>query len=172
MDVLTNSILTRIILHTVFILSCISAHAAERISVFNYWTLWTDMSDGQKICYISSNPVSVEPTNVNRGDIHFIVTVRPENRTDVSTILGYPIHASQPNATVDVDGQQYALITDARAGWLANPGDEPSFVNAMRAGTTMRVRAQSERGTNTVDTYSLIGVTAAMARANTECPPR
>ncbi len=149
-----------------------SVNAAEGVATFSSWTVWTDFSSGQKICYISSNPAQIQPTNVTRGDIHFIVTIRPNNRTDVSTILGYPIHQQQPNASAEVDGRIFPMITQSEFGWLANVADERTFVDAMRAGTTMRVKATSQRGTNTVDTYSLRGVTAAYDRASRECPNR
>lgn len=148
------------------------ANAAEGLATFNSWTVWKDVSSGQTICYISSNPAQIHPTNVTRGDIHFIVTLRPDNRTDVSTILGYPIHQQQPNASAEVDGRIFPMITQGEFGWLANLTDERSFVDAMRAGITLRVKATSQRGTNTVDTYSLRGVTAAYDRANRECPNR
>lgn len=146
------------------------AHAAEGVASFNSWTVWTDVSEGQKICYISSNPRQIAPTNVRRGDIHFIVTIRPQNRSDVSTILGYPIHEQNANASADVDGRIFELTTQSEFAWLANQEQEQEFVNAIRAGMTLTVKATSQRGTNTVDTYSLRGVTAAHDRAIRECP--
>ena len=40
---------------------------------------------------------------------------------------------------------------------------------ALKAGTTLVVRGTSQRGTNTTDTYSLRGVTAAMTEIDKAC---
>ena len=119
---------------------------------------------------MSSTPQTMEPSNVNRGEIHFIVTIRATNRNEVATIVGYPIHETNANASASVDGRSYPMVTQGNAAWLASIEDEPGFVTAMRAGAAMVVRATSQRGTNTVDTYSLRGITAALNKANEECP--
>lgn len=155
----------------VAVLAGSAAMAADNLGTFDYWTAWTDTGSNGKICYISSTPQAIEPTNVNRGDIHFIVTIRPTNRNEVATIVGYPIHETNANASASIDGRNYPMVTQGNSGWLASLEDEPGFVQAMRAGSTMIVRATSQRGTNTVDTYSLRGVTAALNKANEECPP-
>lgn len=146
------------------------AMAATSLGVFDNWTAWTDNDGSGKICYISATPQRSEPTNVNRGAIHFLVTIRPTNRNEVATIVGYPIHETNPNASASVDGRSYPMVTQGESAWLASIEDEPGFVGAMRAGATLVVRATSQRGTNTVDTYSLVGVTAALNRAAEECP--
>ncbi len=84
--------------------------------------------------------------------------------------MGYPIHESNANASTSVDGRSYPMVTQGESAWLASIEDEPGFVGAMRAGASMVVRATSQRGTNTVDTYSLRGITAALNAANQECP--
>lgn len=147
-----------------------AAFAATNLGTFDFWTAWTDQDSSGKICYVSSTPQTMEPSNVNRGDIHFIVTIRPTNRNEVATIVGYPIHETNANAAASVDGRSYPMVAQGNAAWLASIEDEAGFVTAMRGGASMVVRATSQRGTNTVDTYSLRGITAALNKANEECP--
>ena len=147
-----------------------AAFAADNLGTFDFWTAWTDTDNSGKICYVSSTPQTSEPSNVSRGAIHFIVTIRPTNRNEVATIVGYPIHESEANASAAVDGRSYPMVTQGESAWLASIEDESGFVGAMRGGASMVVRATSARGTNTVDTYSLRGITAALNAATTECP--
>lgn len=147
-----------------------AAFAATNLGTFDFWTAWSDQDSTGKICYVSSTPQTMEPSGVSRGDIHFIVTIRATNRNEVATIVGYPIHESNANASTSVDGRSYPMVAQGEAAWLASIEDEPGFVTAMRAGAAMVVRATSQRGTNTVDTYSLRGITAALNKANEECP--
>lgn len=146
-----------------------AAFAATNLGTFDFWSAWTDTDSSGKICYVSATPQTTEPSNVNRGAIHFIVTIRPTNPNEVATIVGYPIHETNPGASASVDGRSYPMVTQDNSAWLASIEDEPAFVQAMRAGSTMTVRATSQRGTNTIDTYSLRGVTAALNRATQEC---
>ena len=52
----------------------------------------------------------------------------------------------------------------------AVPEQEAGLVEAMKEGHEMTVEGLSTRGTVTTDTYSLSGVTAALAKAACECP--
>jgi hypothetical protein len=154
---------------------CLAAGAAEaatKIGEHNYWIAWEDTDAAGKVCYISSQPQSVDPTNVTRSPIYFTVTHRlgSGKRNEVATIIGYPFQPGAP-ASATIDGRSYPMVTDqaSEAGWLASVADEPAFVEAMKAGSTLIVRGTSTRGTNTTDTYSLSGVTAAMADIDRAC---
>jgi hypothetical protein len=61
------------------------------------------------------------------------------------------------------------MVTEGEAAWLASTGDEISFVEALKAGSTLVVKGTSQRGTVTTDTYDLGGVTAAMAEIDKAC---
>ena len=61
------------------------------------------------------------------------------------------------------------MVTDGEGAWLADTSGEAAFVEAMKAGSTLTVKGTSQRGTNTTDTYSLGGVTAAMQEIDKAC---
>ena len=146
------------------------AQQAESLGTFNHWTAWKSSDANGVICYISSQPQDAQPTNVNRDPIHFLVIQRKGlgTKNEVQTLVGYPLeNGSTPNVTVD--GKSYAMIVEGSAAWLASTGDEAAFVDAMKRGSEMVVKARSQRGTNTTDTYSLSGVTAAMGEADKAC---
>ena len=88
--------------------------------------------------------------------------------TGRSPIL-FPIVGKAPDDTVEIDGKAYPMVTEGAAAWLASTGDESGFVAALKAGTQLVVRGTSQRGTNTTDTYSLRGVTAAMTEIDKAC---
>lgn len=149
------------------------AQAATRLGEHGNWIAWEDTDATGKICYISSAPQKFEPTDVLRDPIHFLVTHRQGTgkRNEVATNLGYPTNDDE-DATATIDGRAYPLVTDSEteAGWLAAEADEPGFVETMKAGSELVVKAVSARGTHTTDTYSLVGVTAAMAQIDEACP--
>ncbi|WP_157969958.1 invasion associated locus B family protein [Pelagibacterium sediminicola] len=157
----------------VIMVSATGASAATNLGTFTHWTAWTDTDGGSKICYVAANPQTREPSNLNHGDIaktFLLVTIRPANRNEVAVLVDFPVSSSSPNASATVDGRSYPMVTEGQAGWLASVEDEAGFVAAMRAGATLQVRITSGAGNNTVHTYSLSGVTAALNRAAQECP--
>jgi hypothetical protein len=134
------------------------------------WTAWTVNDPGGLICYISASPDRSEPSNVLRDPISFIVVHRkgPGTRNEIQSQMGYPLNA-QPNASAAIDGKVYQMVAEAEGTWLADMSQEPAFVEDMKKGAQLVVRGTSQRGTNTVDYYSLSGVTAAMAAIDNAC---
>lgn len=146
------------------------AQEAQNLGTFNAWAAWKSTDANGVICYVSSQPQTSEPAGANRDPIHFLVIHRKGLGTanEVQTLVGYPLDASA-TPSVSIDGKSYDMVADGSAAWLASTGDEPGFVAAMKAGTKMVVKGRSQRGTNTTDTYSLSGATAAMGAIDAAC---
>jgi len=147
------------------------AQQATELGTFNAWTAWQAADATGTICYISSTPQKTEPAGVNRDPIHFMIIHRKQMgvKNEVQTIVGYPLNTTNANASASVDGKSYPMVAEGSAAWLASTGDEGGFVSAFKAGNSLVVRGTSQRGTNTVDTYSLSGATAAMNAIDAAC---
>lgn len=108
--------------------------------------------------------------DVRRGDILLFVTYRPGSgaKGEISFTGGYPF---APGSTVNVDigGTKFELFTDGEWAWPANAQDDASLLASMKRGSTAVLTARSARGTQTKDTFSLSGFTAAMSDAETRC---
>lgn len=144
--------------------------AATELGTYNAWTAWKGTDPSGEICFISSNPQTSEPAGVNRGEISFLILHRKSMgiKNEVQTLIGYPFNTTDSKASVSVDGKSYLMTTQGEAAWLALR-DEAEFVKTFKAGNSMVVRGTSQRGTNTVDTYSLSGATAAMNAIDAAC---
>jgi hypothetical protein len=144
---------------------------ATQLGTFRSWTAWKGTDSTGPVCYISSAPQKSEPANVNRSAIHFLVIHRKGmgTKNEVQTLIGYPFNTSNSNASASVDGNAFPMVTDGEGAWLADTAREASFVAALKAGTNLVVKGTSQRGTNTTDTYSLSGVTAAMNEIDKAC---
>ena len=147
------------------------APAATELGTFNAWTAWKATDASGVICYISAAPQSSQPSGANRDPIHFMIIHRKGmgTKNEVQTIIGYPYNSSDAKASAAVDGKVYPMVVEGSAGWLASTGDEGGFVAAFKAGTNLTVKGTSQRGTNTTDTYSLSGATAAMKAIDAAC---
>ena len=147
------------------------AQQATELGTFNAWTAWQATDASGVICYISGTPTASEPAGANRDPIHFMIIHRKGlgTKNEVQTLIGYPFNATAAGASASVDGKSYPMVTEGSAAWLASTGDEAGFVTAFKGGSQMVVRGTSQRGTNTVDTYSLSGATAAVNAIDAAC---
>ena len=159
---------------TLFALTATAAFAqgaATRVEQFKDWGAYV-FNDPQrgKMCFAVSQPKDTEPKNVNRDPIYFFVTTRPREgvREEVNVITGYP-YKEGSKTTIQIGSDSFTLYTSGDGAWLENAAEEARLVGAMRAGSSMVVRGTSRRGTLTVDTYSLAGVTAATQKALEVC---
>lgn len=146
------------------------AQEPKPLGEFQDWAAYTYESDSGPVCYIVSQPTDWEPKNVNRGPIFFLITHRPSERVrnEVNTIIGYPFKEDS-TATVTIGDDSFELFTSGDGAWADTADRDRQIVEAMKAGTTMRLEGVSWRGTETLDRYSLLGVTDAMNKIDAEC---
>ena len=71
--------------------------------------------------------------------------------------------AVKPGSTVAVDigGNKFDLFTEGENAWTGSSSEDAKLIAALRAGSSATLTAVSSRGTKTVDTFSLSGITAA-----------
>lgn len=165
-------------------LNTAGAAEATRLGTYKYWTAWTSTDQHGKICYISSNPQDKQPADLDHGDIFFFVLHREKApdysdgkdgstfapiRGEVQAQMSYSVKPDG-SLSASIDGKTYTMVAENKSMWLTSRSDEPGFVNGMKAGTTLVVKSTSGRGNNTSYTFSLSGVTAAMAAIDKACP--
>jgi hypothetical protein len=153
------------------------AQSAERVASHTDWSVF--VAGDPKECYIVSPPTKSvatrdgTPTEVQRGDIRLFVSFRPgENVTnEVSFTGGYPFREGSTVA-LSVGADKFTLVPgvgDAGEWAWTEPSDDSRAVAALRRGATATVVGTSSRGTQTEDTFSLSGFTAAVEDAAARC---
>jgi invasion protein IalB len=153
------------------VLASAAASAAQtptRLSQFDKWGTYSYTNAGTKVCYILSTPLTMEPASVDHGDIFFLISQKPGQAAsyEPQAVMGYQMKDGS-KVTVDVDGKKYSLFTRGESAWMENASDEPQFIKALQSGKSLKVDAQSRRGTATHYTYSLAGVSAALKSIRT-----
>ncbi len=109
-----------------------------------------------------------QPVSVRRGDILLFVTFRPGQPGEISFTGGYPF-AGGSTVGMNVDGTSYDLFSDGDWAWPGTPEDDAKILAAMKKGSSAMLTAKSGKGTQTQDTFSLRGFTAAMEEAAKRC---
>ena len=133
----------------------------QRLGNFNYWIAESFVEDGQRNCYIASAPTEEKGNYTQRGPAYVQITRRHGSDIEaVSFQAGYRFKA-ESEVAVQIDETSYKLFTDAEMAWAYNEEGDKQLIESMRQGTRMLVIGTSWRGTETTDTYSLIGFTKA-----------
>ena len=135
------------------------------------WSAYAAQNGKEKLCYALAQPNNRLPAGLNRDPAYFYVWMDPSKnvRNEVSVILGFPTKDGS-DATATIGSSNFAFSTKNGNAWLKNPAESNRFIDAMRRGDKLTMKATSARGNALTDSYSLSGIAAAVARAAKECP--
>jgi hypothetical protein len=139
------------------------AQTPYSLGSYTDWNVWEVNEDGQKICFIVSEPVKEAGNYERRGKPAVLVARRPVPTVtdEVSVQPGYN-YLQGSSVTVTVGAKVFTLFT--RGGphaWTKNDDEDRALIAAMRQGEQMVVEGESSKQTNSTDTYSLLGFTKA-----------
>ena len=146
----------------------------NRVAAETDWSVFVETDPEE--CWAVSAPKETVNTRdgnvveVRRGDIRLIVFYRPsENvRGQVMFTGGYPFREGS-TVSVQIGDVTYEMFTQGETAWPAAPEDDARFAEAMKRGANAVVTGRSGRGTQTQDTFSLLGFTAAVDEAANRC---
>ena len=148
--------------------------SSNRVAAQTDWSVFVEGDPRE--CWGVSAPKQTVNTrdgrevSVRRGDILLFVSFRPAQNVsgEISFTGGYPF-ADGSTVSLEVGGNSYQLITDGEWAWPATPGDDARIMTEMKRGTSAVLTGRSSRGTQTQDTFSLLGFTAATEEAERRC---
>ena len=150
------------------------SESTNRVAVETAWSVFVE--DDPKECWSVSSPTGTRNTRggqvvqVRRGDILMFVTFRPGANVagELSFTGGYPF-ADGSTVSLEVGGTTFELFTQGEWAWPATASDDAQIVAALKRGADAKLTARSSRGTQTEDTFSLFGFTAALEEAQSRC---
>lgn len=153
------------------------AHAAgdaepTLIGQYGSWGAYTAAPNGKKVCFALAKPASskTKPPNRPRDPAYAFVSTRPAEKVfnEVSVMIGYAVKPGS-ESTLEVGGATYAMYTQGDGLWIKNAAEEQHMVEAMRRAPDAVVKAVSTKGTETVDTFSLKGLSQALDKVAQDC---
>jgi hypothetical protein len=143
----------------------------EQLGSYGEWGAYAAQNGRSRTCYALGQPRERTPkAKLKDASAYIFISTRPaENiHNEVAINLGYPTKDGSA-AIADIDGDSSELITKGTNAWVKDQSREREFVGAMRGGAKLIVKAASSKGTSTTDSYSLKGLSDALARAVQEC---
>lgn len=148
--------------------------SSNRVAAETDWSVFVE--DDPTECWSVSSPKGSVNTRdgrevaVRRGDVLLFVTFRPGDGVtgELSFTGGYPF-AEGSTVSLEISGTTFQLFSEGEWAWPASAADDARITTAMKRGAEAVLTARSTRGTQTQDTFSLLGFTAAMDEAARRC---
>ena len=148
--------------------------STNRVAAKTDWSVFVE--DNPTECWGVSTPKETVNTRdgrvvaVNRGQTLLMVFYRPSAgaKGQVAFTGGYPF-ASGSTVRMEISGNTFELFTEGEWAWPATTDDDAKIITAMKRGANATLVGRSGRGTDTKDTFSLLGFTAAVEDAAKRC---
>jgi invasion associated locus B (IalB) protein len=142
------------------------------IGQFGTWGAYTATPNGRKVCFALAKPSSskTNPPNRPRDPAYAFVSTRPAEKVvnEVSIMIGYALKPGS-ESSLEVGGAAYAMYTQGDGLWIKNAAEEEQMVSAMRKSADVTVKGVSAKGTETIDVFSLKGLSQALDRLAQDC---
>ncbi len=140
------------------------------VQSYGEWGVYAAKAAKTRTCYALAKPKERLPASLNRDPAYVFISQRPVEgvRNEVSIIMGFDVKPDgAPKA--EIGGAEFSLVAKGANLWVKNAAEEGAFIDALRKGSRLVIKAQSLRGNQTSDTYALGGLGQALDRVTKEC---
>ena len=167
MSIIKNLIL---ILFSFIIINHVNAEEVKKILKNKDWETYVVKNDSSKICFAQSMPVLQAP-KANSREARLFVTFRPNEKIsdEISITSGYEYN--KKNSIMARSGKyKYKFdIAQENFAWMADNKKEKKMIKTMKKGSRIMVTGYNQKGSQTIDHYSLLGFTKAYNSAKKSC---
>jgi hypothetical protein len=136
------------------------------------WEAFTYKSEDTDVCYAFSKPVKSEASKkgIVRDPIYFMVTHWPAKKVKAqpSVMIGYTFK-EKSSVSLKIEDKAFKLYGVDNMAWTDKEENERAILAAMKSGKDMQITGTSAKGTETTDTYSLKGISAALEKISSAC---
>ena len=146
------------------------AEEVKKIGKFKDWETMVIKNNSKFVCFAQSKPVLQSPKSYKR-EARLFVSFRPNEKiiNEISITSGYEYN--NENSIIAKSGKhKYKFdIAQENFAWLADNKMEKKMINTMKKGSSIMVSGYNQKGSQTIDHYSLLGFTKAYNTAKKSC---
>ena len=150
----------------------VSANSQEvkKVGKFKDWEAMIIVEQTGKVCFAQSIPVLQSPKS-NLREARIFVSFRPGEKVsnEISITGGYEFN--KKNSIIATSGKSNYKFDIAQEGfaWIADNKLENKMIKTMKKGSRIMITGYNQKGSQTIDHYSLLGFTKAYNAAKTSC---
>ena len=147
-----------------------AANEVKKIGKYKDWESMVIMEDTGKVCFAQSSPILQAPKS-NKRDAKLFIAFRPADQiiNEVSVTAGYEFNNS--NSVIAQSGKNKFKFDIKEQGfaWIADNKIEFRMIKRMKKGSRIMITGYNQKGSQTIDHYSLLGFTKAYNSSKKAC---
>jgi len=154
---------------TIFFNQCI-AEEVKKIAKHKDWETYVLKNEKGKVCFAQSKPILQSPKK-NPREARLFITFRPIEKIsdEVSITAGYDFNKKN-SITAKSGKYKYTFdIAQESFAWIADNKIEKKIIRTMKKGSRIMITGYNQKGSQTIDHYSLLGFTKAYGAAKKNC---
>ena len=148
----------------------LKAEELKEIGKYKDWQTMVLVEPTGTVCFAQSSPVLQAPKK-NKREARLFVTFRPGEKisNEISATAGYEFNKN--NSVLATSGNNKFKFDIKQQGfaWMTSNKKEKTMVRIMKKGSRIMVAGYNEKGSQTIDHYSLLGFTKAYNAAKKAC---
>ena len=169
MSIIKNILL---ILPIIFITWCVQLSATEikKIGKFKDWEAMVSSEDKEKVCFAQTSPILQAPKS-NKRDAKLFIAFRPTEKiiNEVSVTAGYEFNKNNSVTAISGKNKFKFDIKEQGFAWIADTKIELKMIKRMKKGSRIMITGYNQKGSQTIDHYSLLGFTKAYNASKKAC---
>ncbi len=167
MSIIKNFI---IIIFVAIFTSQVNSEEVKKMGTHKDWETYVINSDTGKVCFAQSKPVLQAPKKSQR-DARLFITFRPREKitNEISITAGYEFNTK--NSITASSGKNKYKFDLAQEGfaWMTDNKLENKMIRIMKKGSRIMITGFNQKGSQTIDHYSLLGFTKAYNATKANC---
>jgi len=148
----------------------VNSEEIKKMGTHKDWETYIINSDSGKVCFAQSKPLLQAP-KTNPREARLFITFRPNEKitNEISITAGYNFNTK--NSIIARSGKnKYKFdITQENFAWMADNKLEKKMIKTMKKGSRIMVTGYNQKGSQTIDHYSLLGFTKAYNATKANC---
>ena len=150
--------------------NCLNAEEVKKLGKHKDWETYVINGASGKVCFAQSKPVLQAPKN-NPREARLFISFRPgENITnEISITSGYNFNNKNSIQAISGKNKYTFDIVRENFAWITDKNFEKKMIKTMQKGSRIMVKAYNQKGSQTIDHYSLLGFTKAYGAAKKAC---
>ena len=148
----------------------LNAEEVKKLGKHKDWETYVISGAAGKVCFAQSKPVLQAPKN-NPREARLFISFRPgENiSNEISITSGYKYNNKNSITAISGKNKYKFDIVKENFAWMADNKFEKRMIKTMQKGSRIMVKAYNQKGSQTIDHYSLLGFTKAYKATKANC---
>jgi hypothetical protein len=148
----------------------VNSEEVKKMGTHKDWETYIINSESGKVCFAQSKPILQSPKN-NPREARLFITFRPNEKisNEISTTAGYDFNTKNSITAKSGKNKYKFNMVKTNFAWIDGSKIEKKMIRIMQKGSRIMITGHNQKGSQTIDHYSLLGFTKAYKATKANC---